>query len=206
MNRTALLKLILLVPFLMAFQCDEEALDPEYAFNTFKVRVSPEATFAVNDTIWIEGRVSEMVLNLTTNDSVSGVLPQSDVFSVYKLVTPGPDALTNTVDSFNGFIPIYDFGAYSYLASCENGQVSAAPLLVEASSQYYYRLGLKVLSPGDYVISWQNATLENNERHKTIANDYALPNRPNEIGFNSCGNSSWRFLNNSQREYFFSVE
>jgi hypothetical protein len=206
MNRTTLLKLLLIVPFLMAFQCDEEELDPQYAFNTFKVSVSPESTFAVNDTIWIEGRVSEMVFNLTTNDSVSGVLPQSDVFSVYKLVAPGANAVTNTLDSFDQFIPIYDFGAYAYLPSCENAQVSASPLLVEASSQYFYRLGLKALTPGDYVISWQDASLANSERHSDIAANYAIPNRPNEIGFNACGSSSWRFLNASNREYFFRVE
>jgi hypothetical protein len=203
MDRYKVLKVLLLVPFLMAITCEED-LEPQFVFNTYKVSISPDSRYVLNDTIWIMGRVSSNVFDLTSNDSVFGVEPLRDVFAVFELIEPLE--VTNTQAALNQFELIIDHGDFSSISSCDNADLSATPVLDLYESFYSYRIGLKALNPGDYVISLLNATLQNEEKNEFIVEDYPIPNFEGQIGFNRCGSPSWRFVNDSEQEYYFTVE
>jgi hypothetical protein len=203
MNKKLFYNLLLLSPLLMAFQCEED-LDPQYAFNTHKVSISSDSNYSLNDTIWIEGKVSSLVLDLNSNDSIFDIEPQADDFSVFKFIPP--TEVSNCKDALDHFELIFDTGDYSFIPACENADVVARPELESNEAFYSYRIGLRTLNPGDYVISWRNATIGNEMRHAFIGEDYPIENFPDQIGFDRCGRSSWRFINESDREYYFRVE
>jgi hypothetical protein len=203
MNKYKRLSVFILMLFLMAFQCEED-LEPQFAFNKYKVAISPEASFSINDTIWIKGRISSYALDLNTNDSIFGIEPPSDSFGVFKLMTPA-DA-SNCRDALDKFELIFSTGDFSFISACENADLIALPELEADESFYSYRIGLKAMHPGDYVISLQDGNLLNTNRNEYLIEDYPLVNYPGQIGFNRCGSVSWRFLAASDAEYFFRVE
>ncbi|MFK7746866.1 MAG: hypothetical protein AB8B65_00610 [Kordia sp.] len=199
-----IMKYAMLAPLLMAFQCEEDEVESTLVFNKYKASITASSSFSTDDTIWISGKVSSNAFDLAVNDSVFSDNPQSDVFSVYKLIEP--TEVSNCKDAIDQFELIIDSGLYSFLPSCENAQITASPELESNNSTYSYRIGLKPLTPGDYVISWQNAAIRNTNRNEAIIEAYPIENHPNQIGFDRCGSTSWRFLNESQREYYFTVE
>lgn len=54
--------LLCIVPLLMATQCEEDSV-PTIFRNNFKVKIINQSNLSVDDTIWIEGRVSSEVYN-----------------------------------------------------------------------------------------------------------------------------------------------
>ena len=203
MFRFRLLKILCFVPFLMAITCEED-LEPQFVFNNYKVSISPESRFSINDTIWITGRVSSNVLDITANDSVFGIEPLADVFGVFELIDP--TEVSNATAALDQFELVFDRGDFDFIPICENADVVARPVLDLTESFYSYRIGLKALNRGDYVISLQSGILQNTNRHESILEDYPLPNFTGQIGFDRCGRPSWRSLNESDREYYFIVE
>ncbi|WP_046757090.1 hypothetical protein [Kordia jejudonensis] len=199
-----LLTYILLAPLLMAFQCEEDELQSTLTYNTYKVNVTMQSNFSVDETIWINGRVSSKAFDTAVNDSIFSDIAQSDTFSIYKFIEP--TAVSNCKDAIDKFELIFDSGSYSFLPSCENAQIHAIPELESSELFFSYRIGLKAIEPGDYVISWQDAAIQNTSRNESIVDNYPIENHPNQIGFNRCENVSWRFLNESQREFYFTVE
>jgi hypothetical protein len=198
------LKLIFLTPFLMAFQCDDE-IESTFIFNNYTVSVTPQSNFLVDNIIWINGSVSSKVYDLETNDSIFlDNWSQGDQFSIMKFIEPTQSS--NCIDAINNFELIIDVGDFSFLPSCENAEMTAQSELSIDTLSYTYRIGLKALASGDYVISWNNSTINNENRNEYIINNYPLENFPNQIGFDKCGNVSWRLLNESEREFYFSVE
>lgn len=198
------LKLILVAPLLMAFQCEDDFDESTLVFNSFKVNITAQSNFSLNDTIWITGRTSSNVFDLALNDSIFAENPRSDVFSIYKFMEP--NEVSNCKDAINAFDLRFDSGQFSALPSCENAQLQVIPELENNNIFYTYRIGLKPNFTGDYVISWEDAIIGNLDRNEFIINNYPIANHPNQIGFNSCNNVSWRFLNESQGEYYFTVE
>ncbi|MCU4155357.1 hypothetical protein J1N10_05180 [Carboxylicivirga sp. A043] len=188
--------------FLMAFQCEDENED-FLKYDAYKVSITPSSSFSVDDTVWVKAIVSSKVYDLSINDSVFNEYPQSDYFSVYKLVEP--DEASNCKGAVDKFELIFDKGEFSFF-SCENADLVAMPALEFNDSFYVYRVGLRPLYVGDYVISWRNAIIQNADRNEFIINDYPIADFPNQIGFNSCGEITWRVLNESEREYYFRVE
>lgn len=78
---------------------------------------------------------------------------------------------------------------------------------ISADSTFYsYRIGLKALNIGDFVLSWNNSTVTNENRNEFIIDEYPLEYFPNALGFNKCGNVSWRYINESNMEYYFKIE
>jgi hypothetical protein len=197
-----LLKLLAVAPLLFAFQCDEDP-GPMFTYNDYKVKISPSSSFAINETIWIEGRVSSQVYDLGTSDSIFMESPLPDVFSVFQFIEP--TELANCKDALDKFAFVIDIGEYSFLPRCENATVQALPVLDDSEVFYSYRLGLKPLEAGDYVVSWQSSALQNTNRNEFIIEQYPIENHPDQLGFNSCGNVSWRNLDESAREFYFSV-
>ncbi|PQV49592.1 hypothetical protein CLV33_103229 [Jejuia pallidilutea] len=198
------LKFILVAPLLMAFQCEDEFEESTLVFNSFKVNISAQSSFSLNDTIWITGKTSSKVFDLALNDSIFAESPRSDIFSIYKFIEP--TEVYNCKDAIDKFDLMFDIGQFSALPSCENAQLQVIPRLETNNISYTYRIGLKPNFTGDYVISWQDGIIRNLDRNEFIINNYPIANYPNQIGFNSCDNVSWRFLNESEREYYFTVE
>jgi hypothetical protein len=199
-----LLKLLVIAPLLMAFQCEEDLLKSTLEFNDYRVQITPLSSFSLSDTIWIAGRVSSQVYDLSINDSIFNEDPQVDVFSIYKLVKP--DQVSNCKDAIDKFELLFDTGEFSYLSACENALLNALPALDNSGSFYTYKIGLRPKFVGDYVLSWQSGIIQNENRNEFIVDDYPIENHPKQIGFNSCGSVSWRYVNESEKEYFFRVE
>lgn len=186
----------------MAFQCGDDVVLLEY--NPYKTNVTPNLNFSVNDTIWIYGRTSSKVFDLSVNDSIFNDVPQDDVFSIYKFIRPTNGY--NCMDAADGFELISDKGEVWFLPPCPNAHVAIFPELEVNNDFYSYRVGLRPVDPGDYVISWRDAEIQNPNRNESIIEGYPIRDFPDEIGFNSCGSVSWRSLNDSDKEYYFKVE
>jgi hypothetical protein len=199
-----ILKVVLVAPLLMAFQCQDDLEESSLVFNSYKVNITNQSNFSLNDTIWITGKVSRKAFDLALNDSIVTDNPQSDIFSIYKFIEP--NELSNCKDAIDKFNLVFDTGQFSTLPRCENAQLQVIPEIENNNIFYAYRIGLKANSTGDYVISWQDGIIQNLERNEFIMNNYPIENHPNQIGFNSCDNLSWRFLNESEKEYYFTVD
>lgn len=197
-----LLKIIIIVPFLMAFQCDDEP-ENTLVFNTYKVKVTPQASFSINDTIWLTGIISANVYDLAINDSIFYDRAQKDVLSVMQFIEP--TQTSNCVGAIDKFELLNEIGNTNFL-SCENAQLTANPEITEDSLSYKYKIGLKALQAGDFVISWQDSKLGNQNRNTHIIDTYPIEHHQNQIGFNTCGKVSWRELDESEREFYFSVD
>jgi hypothetical protein len=195
-------RLIVALPLLLAIQCFEDDM-PSFEFNEYTVQISPFSALTFKDTLWIEGRVSSQVYDLVARDSVFAESPLADVFSVYQFIEPTD--LVNCRDAFDKFTLIFVAGEYSFLPTCENATVQATPVLADSELHYTYRIGLIPKLAGDFVVSLQSGRLQNKNRNEFIIDAYPIPNKPNQIGFNSCNSVSWRFLDESDREYYFSV-
>ncbi len=195
--------IFLFLPFLMAFQCEEDE-EPSYSFNTFRVQISPESNFSLNDTIWVEGLVSSQVLDLETNDSITGIDPQTDNFGVFKFINPTD--ISNCQDAIDQFELVLDIGDTFGIPVCENADVLALPELDSDETSFRYRIGFKPITTGDFVFSFRNAELRNTARNEVIIEDYPITNFPGQIGFQRCERVSWRILSESEREYYFSVQ
>ncbi|GGW69811.1 hypothetical protein DFQ11_10611 [Winogradskyella epiphytica] len=199
-----LLKLVIIAPLLIATTCENDPIEDRLVHNVYKANVSQEYSYSLNDTIWIEGRISNQVFNATENDSIFLEEPYPDDLSIYKFIEP--TTVSNCKDAIDAFEVILDQGQLSFLPSCENGKLQAYPEFEENVDFYTYRIGLKPTTQGDFVISWRDGLLQNLERHEFIADNYPIEDHPNQIGFNSCGEVSFRYLNESDREFYFTVE
>ncbi len=198
-----ILKLLLLGPLLMAFQCDDE-IESDLKFNTFKASVTPQSIYSVDDVVWIEGYISSKVFDTSVNDSIFTETPGQDYFSIMRLIDSDP--LSNSIDAIDQFELIFDRGVFDTVGFCENSEMTAQGVLNDDESLYTYRLGLKALQAGDYMISFDwRTTLNNTDRNEAIITDYLLTNHPNQIGFNKCGDVSWKFLNETNGELYFTV-
>ena len=198
-----LIKFILLAPLLMAFQCDDE-VESSLRYNDYKVKATSKATFSLNNTIWIEGVISSKAYDLAVKDSVFNDNQLGDIFSIFKFIEP--TQISNSKDAIDNFELIFDVGEFYFLSACENAQMTAIPELDNDGLFYRYRIGLKPKATGDYLISWQNGIIQNENRNEFIIDSYRIQNNSNEIGFDRCGSVSSRLLNESKKEYFFSVE
>ncbi|MHB0756962.1 hypothetical protein [Polaribacter sp. M15] len=193
---------------LMAFQCeDEPSVYENYEFNKIKVNITPKSSFKKSDTIWIEGIVSSNVYDKIIQDSIFYEIGFSPAISLYKLVKPENNA-TNSKDAVDKFEIIYDTNKISFLGRCENSTFFPETELSDNEKNYKYKLGLKPLLKGDYIINfWNDSKILNTNLNDYILNDYRLINLDTKIGFNSCGRTSYKsFENENTREYFFTVE
>jgi hypothetical protein len=200
-----LFKILALVPFLLAFQCADDS-ESTFVFNDFNVNITPQSTFSINDTIWIDGIISSKVFDLSINDSVFYDYQKlRDDFIVMKFVEPTQSY--NCIDAIDKFELITEFGEISFLPICENSQIIVDSEITIDNLSSKYRIGLKPLIAGDYVISWiTNTIIKNTERNEYIVANYPLEYHPNQIGYSECGNVSWRDFTKSKSDYYFTVE
>lgn len=192
-----------MLPFLLAFQCEEETESP-LVFNNYKVAITSQASFDLNDTIWIEGSVSSKAFDVILNDSLFVDYTQEDQFLVMKFVQPSLGPYTK--DAIDYFDLIYETGAFSFLPICENAQISALGELSDDQLFYNYKIGLKPLVPGDYVLSWFHAEIFNEDRNEQILTEYITAHNSEYLEFDKCGQGSSRIISESEREFYFTVE
>jgi|SRR5690606_19123282 len=194
-------KLLALSFFLMAFQCDDE---DEFVYNTFKISVTPQATFSLQDTIWVKGKISSKIYNAETNDSIPYINPPiQEVFFVMKLIDSNSDA--NSEGALEQFKIINDLGE-SFLWRCDKSDLRIESVLNSQGDTYNFKIGFVPLQTADYVFSFTEGKLTNPERNENIVQNYVLSSRPDAIGFERCGEYSYRILNETIREFYFSVQ
>lgn len=205
MKKRVLLSLLCLAPLLMATKCDDDD-KPSMSIHNYKVVIKPESSVELNDTVWVEGRVSSKAYSLTLRDSVFNTTSMTDFISVFKFVTPDLVADINTEGALNSFELIKDKGNIHIGAVCTNAELLIEGVLSPDESAYVYRLGFKALQKGDYLFRWDNRNqIVNIDRHIGILSGYSLKT-PNQIGFNRCGSFSWTINGRDlDQEYLFNV-
>ena len=197
-----------LAPLLLAFQCEEEELMNRQIFNNFKVQISVNSTFAINDTIWLDGRVSTRVFDEATGDSI--VFQEynlNDFLSVLKL-KESQNNNGNSVDALDHFAIVSQIGTTSSDFFCENSELSITSEISDDGSNFIYRIGLIPNALGDFVLSWNfESTILNDSRNLEIIDNYPVEGFERALDFNRCGRrTTLPNINNSEKEFFFSVQ
>lgn len=194
-----------IMPLLMAMRCNEDDMEPRYYQNQFKISVTPQMSYTINDTIWIEGIASSKAFDTNINDSIIYLEHTLfDQFSILKFITPNQNS--NCKDALNKFQLINDPDLLTFAGYCENADLTIISVLSPNELTYKYKIGLKALHSGDYVISWTTGSIITNlNRYEEIISNYPIVNQPNTIGFDKCGHTSSRYLNQSNHEYYFKV-
>ncbi|MFN3639428.1 MAG: hypothetical protein ACK4UK_00785 [Flavobacterium sp.] len=198
-----IVSIVLVSVFMLAFQCDNDPVSTK-VFNHFKVSVTPQSVFSLNDTIWIEGIASSKAFDTALNDSIVVNDFRGDDLSIFKFITP--NNVANCKDAIDQFELLVVMGSVSFLPICENGQMTIEAQLNNEETLFKYRLGLRATSVGDFVLSWTQGSVRNQQRNEFIAAAYPLSFHPDQIGMDLCGRVSWRYINESQREFYFKVE
>lgn len=196
--------LFILSLLLMSFQCEDEPSEVIIA-NNFKATVST-GNLSINDTLWITGNVSSQAFNETLGDSIPNDFNSVDLVSIYRL-RPATNQ-SNSVDAINNFEIIEELGQTSRLGACPNGGLSIQGVLTEDNSEYRYKIGLKPVINGDFLLSWNfDTTINNIERNTEILSNYPVDGNTNTIEFDNCGIVSTLLdIETSDKLYFFSVE
>ncbi|ARV16119.1 hypothetical protein BTO07_13635 [Polaribacter sp. SA4-12] len=202
-NYKKLIKYLFLTPLLMAFQCDDELIST-IEYNTYSIKITPKKTFSLNDTIWVEGRISAKAFDTAINDSIFNDNNQANSFYISKFITPTEHS--NAKDAIDSFELIYEVGEFSFLGICENSKLFADAILDKDQLFYTYKLGLKPKFTGDFVISGLDGEIQNVERNLSISEAYPIDRHPKQIGFLNCEAVSWLYIEESTREFLFKVE
>lgn len=190
----------------MSVLCEREEEQDITTRGLFKVTVPEESNFNVTDTLWITGRVSAMLFNETTGDSLMNPNESiRDIFSVMRLKTG--DSFSNTVEAISEFELVSPAGGTDFLGSCPESELIARAPLTENGEQYRYQLGLVPNNAGDFVLSWlEPVELLNEDLNIRILQKYPVDGRTDYLGLTKCG-VGYAIENVSQkrREFFFTV-
>ncbi len=201
--KKTILRLLILSPILMAFQCEEDGYP--VIENEYDVTLTSQSNFAIDDIIWIEGKVSSKGFDTEVNDSIFLESPVIEDLNIMKLMdqTSGT-SLANSTGSVNDFVIVNDIGSNSS-GVCELSSLVLTSELSADEQFYTYRIGFKATTQGDYFISFRKSEITNLDRNEAIFNPYRITNNENVIGFDLCGSTSLRLTNESEREFFFTV-
>lgn len=197
-------KLVLLffAPLLMATQCEDDTTETVFR-NNFKVKITNQTDLNINDTIWIEGRVSSKVYDSKIGDSTFADYPDPLDISLFKFTTPTPNY--NAKDAIDKFDVIHPNGLVDFLGMCTNSSMRITPTLNSDGSLYKFKIGLKAKDSGDFIIKFPyKQKIENTERHLFLITAYPSPNHNYLIGFNRCGYTTWE-LESDTGDYCFKV-
>ncbi|MCW5517882.1 hypothetical protein [Muriicola sp. Z0-33] len=192
---------------LMAVLCEKQELGPVLERNSFKVTLSEGPVFLQTDTLWINGKVSSMLANKTTGDSIMNSNDfVRDIISVLRLKTA--DGNSNTVEATNEFIFVTRLGNTDFLGVCPDSELIAQAPLAQNGQQYEYQIGLVGENSGDFVLSWlEPVTLQNGNLNIQILDKYPVNNKNNYLQLTKCGiGYSIEDVRQRKREFFFSVE
>ena len=193
-------------PLLLAVLCEEEEISTVSDRNKTKITLSEGPNFTLNDTLWITGRVSSMLTDLSTGDSIMNSNETiRDIISVMRLQTAVNTS--NTTEAVSEFEIVSRIGSIDFLGICPDSELIARAPLTENEQEYVYKIGLVPSNTGDFVLSWlEPADLRNSNLNLQILEQYAFSNSPNSLGLSKCGITSTVLdVRESQREFFFSV-
>ena len=206
MKRRIALFAVLISPLFMAMQCGEDDAAATLSLEDVKVTISPETSLTLGDTLWIEGEVTSKAYNSESKDSIFNNLGRSNSIAVYKFVSPNLETKINTKDALNSFQIVNELGATYKTEYCPNADFSVESALSEEGLTYRYRIGIKAIDKGDFIITVGfQAKLLNTDRNVELLSAYALKD-PGMIGFNSCNNYTWTFIDEITNGYLFSVQ
>jgi hypothetical protein len=201
--KKTLLRLLLLSPILMAFQCDEDGYD--IIQNEYTVTLTNQSNFSIDDVIWIEGKVSSKGYDTETNDSIFLESPIIEDLNIMKLMQQNSsNSLANSSGAVNEFVVVNDIGSDSS-GVCDLAAVVVTSELSADELSYTYRIGFRATTTGDYFISFRKSDITNSNRNESIFNPYRITNNQNILGFDLCGRTSSRLTDESEREFFFTV-
>lgn len=205
--KKTILRLLILTPLLMAFQCEEEEEYNTIFTNEYKAALTVQPNFNIDDIIWIEGKVSSKGFDASANDSIFLENTVIEHFNIMKLQINQSNDVSNYINStgaIGDFVIVNDIGSH-YFGVCEEASVVLISELSADELFFTYRIGIKATIAGDYFVSFRKSIILNIERNEDIFRPYQLTNNPMTIGFDLCGKSSVRRTNESDREFFFTV-
>ena len=205
-NQILKLSLLAITPLLMATQCEPDSPAPATIFNEFKVSITNDSNFILNDTIWVSGKVSSMAFDEEIGDSIFIEDRLRDYFSVLKLKEA--DNSGNSVDALDRFTLVASLGELEEREICPNSEVLVMGELSDDEQNYQYRLGFVPLEEGDSVLTWNfNSILTNFDRNLDIVEAYPIDGFDRALGLNKCSITSLLLdVETSNREFFFTVE
>lgn len=191
------LKILFLSSIFLATQCSEDMDEQAISTSNFKVSVTPKSTFKIKDTLWVEG---SMFSKSNSKDAATAAL--EDQISIFKLTDPLHSV--NAKDALDSFQLIESIGTTNPLGFCKNSDLIIHSKASENGLSY--KLGLKALDPGDYVLTLgTNSRIANSNKNIEIVSEYSMPNLPDQIGFDRCGHVSWGKYKDSDKAYYFKV-
>ena len=198
-------RILLLVPLLMAMQCDEDDIACGVEFsNDYSVTVENlNETYALAETIWFNGEVSSELPD-SCDPNISQVVLDSTIFAtgffVLKLTNEFVNLNAELVQNVN---VSYSVGEELSSIYCVEF-IYFTPELSEDNLTYNYRVGISVDEPGDYCVvpafsnSFDDLQEDNNaqifEAYNSLGDD---------IKFTSCNNTYTR--TGADGQYFFRV-
>ena len=197
--------LVLILPLLIATQCDEDDVCPGLEeFQGFSITVeNTQAVYNINETIWLSAAVSSTLFNTCTDteEEVSDPSLFIDSIFIVKLVDSNTEInsqITEATTSFN-------IGSQFMFSSC-NDAVNITPVIVDDGFEFFYRLGIQNAEAGDYCIvsGWGRSTTINDGATNNLDIYEAYNNGENTLKFDNCGQTYTRTLEDAI--YFFSVE
>lgn len=200
------LKILLLAPFLMAIQCDDDDIPcgiVEFD-NNYNVAVENiNETYSAGETIWINAEVSSELDNSCNNNQPEIVFDDT-IFATGFFVLK----LTNALANLNAEV-VQDF-TVTYAVAEEVSRnfcaefVYFTPELSEDNLSYNYRVGISVSESGDYsIVPAFNDNFDTMQQNNNNQIFEPYNNLDDNIKFMSCGATYTRSGNGGQ--YFFSV-
>ncbi len=199
------LKFIFLAPLLFAAICDpaEDSCSVEDLEPYTLIVENVAETYGTNDTIWLDGQISSMLVNFCTNTNepelITDVLVFQDGVFILKLNNQpelNAEVFTNVAISF-------DIGEPFNFNTCSEA-ITYLPELSENSLSYEYRFGISINVPGDYCIvsAMNNEFNLESQNNSQIFNSYNTLD--NQIKFQSCDITFTRV--GTDGHYFFTIE
>lgn len=198
------LKVFLFLPFLMAFQCEEDEIQCVFAFtNNYNVSVENiNETYSLGEMIWFNGSVSSELVDSCNNEPE--VILDRQLFATGFFVLK----LTNNLNNLNALL------AEDYNVTLSTGEavssincvdfVHVTPELSADNLSYNYRVGISLNEPGDYCVV---AAFQNNFDLMQLNNNAQIFEPYNSLNdtikFISCGDTFTR--NGTSGHYFFTV-
>lgn len=205
MKRRAVWLLLCALPLLMAMQCDE---DQTLFANNIKIRITPENTLKVGDTLWVKGMMSSKGYDSKLRDSVR-ILERYTDLGIFKLIKPLDMRAFNARDAFDSFEFVDEFGRNGIYRPCNTTQISLYGKEVPERTLYIYRVGFVAKEQGDFFIeAGIPSEILNEDYHSELMEEYAFPVKSNRLLYDDCGNRTTILAEGDEYStvYFFKVE
>lgn len=201
------LLILAITPLLMATQCGDDVPFDGYNYNETKVSITEESNLLINDTLWITGKVSLMIADKITGDSIMNSNEYiRDIISVMRLKSA--DNKSNTIEAIDEFVFVARAGNIDFLGACPNSELIAQAPFSDNGQEYEYQIGLVPTNPGDFVLSWlEPVNIINSDLNIEILEEYPFNDSGKHLELIKCGiTSSILDVEESRDEFFFSVK